>query len=93
MTEFLIEAIQYTSGWVIVTVFALYVGLEIFRAYNSGRNARVAILTIRDSIEVILKDIKHEMQSMTRRLEDLNRNNESNSSIIYRINLGCSSSF
>ena len=72
MEKFLIEIAKTTNGWVIVVVFSLYVGLEIYRKYTSGTALNKTLKILEDSISLLLKDFKTDIRELTSEIKKIN---------------------
>jgi hypothetical protein len=72
MESFLVEVVKYTNGWVVVVVFALYVGLEIYRKYESGIALNKTLNILENSISSLIKDFRSDIRELTLEIRKMN---------------------
>lgn len=73
MTDFLVEVVKSTNGWVIVVVFSLYVGLEVYRKYASGTALNKTLNILENSFSSLLENFRSDIRELTTEIKKINR--------------------
>ena len=67
--KLIISVVQYSDGWVIVAVVALYVALTIYRMHDARADTRALIAVLRNNIENLLVRLSADITRLTDKLD------------------------
>ena len=71
MEQVLVELIRNTDGWVLVVIFALFVAGQVWKHYYDGKNITLAITTLKNTVEQLLRDIRSDITVISQKIDKL----------------------
>lgn len=70
ITDFLIKVVEKTDGWVIVAIFAMYVGFHCYKKYKDGEALSKSLSILDSTITSLLRNIEQSINTLTSRIID-----------------------
>ena len=68
ISDFLVKVVEKTSGWVIVVVFALYVGFHCYKKHKDGEALSKTLSILDTTLKGLLKVIDTKISQLILRM-------------------------
>lgn len=71
LTDFLIEVVKHTNGWVIVVVFGLFIGYEVYKKHKESETVSKALVIVESSHRQLLENVSKNIAELTVKVQSL----------------------
>lgn len=73
VTDFLVRVVEKTNGWVIVVVFAMYIGYHCYKKHKDGASLLKTLAILDDTVAGLLRSIEGQIKALTSSIDSFLR--------------------